>query len=78
MTSNINRPMENLVFLKVQLSKVIKHFMFLKVRTLNYHLQSCLNMYEYSRPMAVDREFVYIVCRWDLVAQGCETLAKSS
>ena len=31
-----------------------------------------------SRPMAVYREFVYIVWGWDLVAQGCEALAKSS
>ena len=35
MTSDINKPMENLVFLKVQLSKLIKNFVFLKVETRN-------------------------------------------
>ena len=36
MTSNVNKRMENLMFLKVQLSKVIKNLVFLKVRTLNF------------------------------------------
>ena len=35
-TSNINKPMENLMCLRVQLSKVIKNYMFLKVQTLNF------------------------------------------
>ena len=36
LTSNIHKLNEMLVFLKVQLSKLIKNLVFLKVRTLNF------------------------------------------
>ena len=53
MTSNINKPTENLVFLKVQLSKLIKNFVFLKVRTLNFDRGLSFEIAKRSSPIGV-------------------------
>ena len=53
MTSNKHKPMENLVFLKVQLSKVIEHIVFLKVRTLNFDRGLSFEIAKRSSPRGV-------------------------
>ena len=53
MTSNIDKPTENLVFLKVQLSKLIKNLVFLKVRTLNFDRGLSFEIAKRSSPIGV-------------------------
>ena len=53
MTSNVNKPVENLVFLKVQPSKIIKNLMFLKARTLNFDRGVYFEIAKRSNPTAV-------------------------
>ena len=55
MTSNINQPIENLMFLKVQLSKVIKNIVFLKVRTRNFDRGLPFEIAKRSSPIGVSK-----------------------
>ena len=52
-TSKITKPMENLVFLKLQLSKSIKSLMFLKVRRLNLDRGLSFEIAERSSPIGI-------------------------
>ena len=53
MTSKIHKPMENLMFLEVQLSKVFKILVFLKVRTLNFDRGLSFEIAKRSSPIGV-------------------------
>ena len=53
MTFNINKPIKNLVFLKGQLSKLIKNFMFLKVDTRNFDRGLSFESAKRSSPIGV-------------------------
>ena len=53
MASNINKPRENLVFLKVQLSKLIKNLVFLKLRRLNFDRGLSFEIAKRSSPIGV-------------------------
>ena len=53
MTYNTKKPIKNLVFLKVRLSKVIKNIVFLKVRTRNFDRGHSFEIAKRSSPIGV-------------------------
>ena len=55
MAFDIDNPIKNLVFLKVQLSKVIKNFVFLKIRTRNFDRGLPFEIAKRSSPIGVSK-----------------------
>ena len=53
MTYNTKKPIKNLVFLKRQLSKLIKHFVFLKVEARNFDRGLSFESAKRSSPIRV-------------------------